>query len=229
MGRPAIPTQHTNEKIRYNFIQVTHLPSPLHLFSAAFGTSFVDPSVSNSRQLKDALYTSWQADNGGAACVRLLHADGVIGCAAPSNIPVSGPLILVNASSLASDIPPGSVALVSAADGGDFLRRCSTEEPLQARLVGVLLQHSDDFPGWNPAPISPSFERRTSYLRAAEDTVPGHQWNPKGKGIVHAEFPFPVFQLDNVTSPIALQRAKYNAEIKVRVNVDMQFSHRLTV
>ena len=42
------------------------------------------PPVSTVKELKAAIYTDMPMNQGGDACVRLLHVNGTVGCAAPS-------------------------------------------------------------------------------------------------------------------------------------------------
>lgn len=166
----------------------------------------------NTLDLKNAMYTKLQP--GSDACIRLLHSSGFVGCAAPSAALLSGPITTVSATTPVADIPQGAVALIPADQAGDFLLRCSTDTSLQQRLYGVLIEHSDEFPGWNEAPAAPY----PSY--ATHATQRDYTWNPPGLGLTSLSFPFPIFQLDNVTSPNAQLRAQYNTETSNRaVNV----------
>lgn len=99
--------------------------------------------------------------------------------------------------------------MVPAPAAGAFLQRVAQDSQLAAQLNGVLLQHSDAFPGWNPDSQTPLAE----YVLHAADR--GHVWNGPGVDVLKTAFPFPVFQLDNVSSPIAQQRATYNSDTRV--------------
>ena len=128
-----------------------------------------------------------------------------MGCASPSARAITGVLQPAIGTTPVANILPGAVAVLAADQAGAFLKRCATEPDLRERLAGVLLRHSDVFPGCNSADASPY----AAY--AVRGAGSDHPWNPRGAGLLRAEFPFPVFQLDNVSSPIAQQRAEYNA------------------
>lgn len=125
--------------------------------------------------LKTAIYTE---PLNGDACIRLLRAEGVVGCAAPGAGPVTGPLAAADAATAAGALPRGAVAVVPAAAAGAFLQRCSTDAALRSRLAGVLLEHSDEFPGWNPAAAAPLAEY------ALYDDASSYPWNPAGERAV---------------------------------------------
>jgi hypothetical protein len=109
-----------------------------------------------------------------------------------------------------ASLPQGAVALVTAVDAGSFLKHCLADSELKTRLGGVLIENSTTFPNWNAASPSPQAEY-ASYSNAT------YVWNPSGLGLINASFPFPIFQLDNVTSINARQRAEYNFQVRVRI------------
>ena len=154
--------------------------------------------------LTDAMYTKLQP--GSDACIRLLHSSGTVGCAAPSVASVTGPITTASTTTAARDLPQGAVALVPAEQAGDFLLRCFQDSQLQERLSGVLIEHSESFSGWNEAPAAPY----PAY--AVHATQKDYPWNPSGLEISSLNFPFPIFQLDNISSPDAQLRAQYNKE-----------------
>jgi nicastrin len=135
----------------------------------------------------------------------------VVGCSAPSTAPITGPLLAVTDTTAATEIPSGSVAVISSKEAGSFLQRCATSTELQNTLAGVLILHSPAFPGWNEAPTAP-------YPAYAVHDMPksarDYPWNPAGLGLESLNFPFPVFQLDNETSANAVQRLQYNEQIQ---------------
>jgi nicastrin len=159
------------------------------------------PPPDSIRELRAAVYLEPAR---GDACVRLLRADGAAGCAAPGAAPAQGPLAPAGAGTSAADIPPGTVAVVPAAEAGAFLQRAAAEPELRGRLAGVLVEHADDYPGWNAEPSAPLAEY-------APYSKKEYAWNPAGTGAAAAEFPFPIFQLDNETSAPAAARAAANA------------------
>ena len=207
----------------------------------ALDVSFTDPSISNYKELEAAIYT--ELGPGGDACVRLLTKDGIVGSASPSSTApiVTGKLFTATATTAAADFPVGAVALVTADQAGAFLARCalpqapdsstttenSSDQELRNAVAAVLILHAADkdelLPSWNAAPVAP-------YAAYTSPESPPYPWNPPGLDLLSKNFPFPVFQLDNVTSANAVLRANYNAEVAqgatnmARMELNMQAS-----
>lgn len=177
-------------------------------------------SVLNHNDLKEVMVHSLGPE--GDACVRLLHRSGYIGCASPDwqvgvDSGIEGPLFPVKSLKSIDFIPNGAVAVVSANLAGQFLLQAASNRTLQALLAGILIQHSETFPGWNEA-------SKNGYMRPKHDdpmkrsfdssdeteTESYHVWNPAGLNLVSLSFPFPVFLLDNVTSSLAISQADNN-------------------
>lgn len=166
------------------------------------------------------MYTRLQLGTGGTsggdACIRLLHSGGSVGCFCQGASCPLGPLVPVSGDTPSASLPQDAVAMVTAADAGLFLKRCIQDSELTSRLAGVLIENSTAFPGWNAANPSPLGEY-ASYSNAT------YVWNPYGLGLIDISFPFPIFQLDNVTSHNARQRAEYNIQARVRNYVLLDF------
>jgi len=157
--------------------------------------------ITNSKDLQDSIYTNLQLPGGGA-CIRLLTRNGVVGCAAPSSIPITGPLLAVTATTSADDIPLGSVALISAEEAGKFLQRCGAETELQDTLAGVLIQHSvTGFSGWNEAPAAPYAEY------AVHEPTRDYPWNPAGLDVGSVSFPLMYQEEEDVPSKVGTTRS----------------------
>jgi hypothetical protein len=190
------------------------LPSPFNFAVSANQAGSSSPPdqavITNSKDLQDSIYTRLRFPEGGA-CIRLLTRNGVVGCAAPSSDTITGQLVAVTITTRADEIPPGSVALISAEEAGKFLQRCVLEIELQNTLAGVFIQYSAvDFPGWNEASAAPYAEY------AVHEMQRDYPWNPAGLDLGSVSFPFPIYQLDNETSANAVQRAEYNREQKTK-------------
>lgn len=173
--------------------------------------------IHDARSLEAALYTSSNDDSdssGGAdadACVLLLHATGKVGCG-EGRKNAKGPLLLVQESALHNarqyDLQNNVAVVVPAVDAGQLLIKLLTSNDSLPTTVGigaVLIEHSESFPGWNPAQQNPLDEYGPG---SGHDTT--SVWNPAGLGLDNTSFPFAIFQLGNRTSSIALLRAQDN-------------------
>ncbi|GAB4818162.1 hypothetical protein N2152v2_005208 [Parachlorella kessleri] len=157
--------------------------------------------IANSKHLKKAIYTELRH---GDACVRLLHASGSIGCAAPSRDSVEGVLVRVSELQSPDAYPDAAVFVVQPDFLDDFLLSAAADPTLQRKVQAVLVEAGTPA-NFSPAPISPLAE----YALYPER---GYQWNPQGTGLSSMAFPFPVFLLDNDTTASAQLRAQYNAD-----------------
>lgn len=158
--------------------------------------------IINSKSLKKAIYAELKH---GAACVRLLHVNGTVGCAAPNKNTIEGVLVRIDASiQQPASYPDGSVFIVPPDLLDDFLLRSLEDSALRDKTKAVLVEAGEPA-NFSPASASPLAE----YMLYPEK---GYRWNPNGTGLSLESFPFPVFLLDNSTTASAQQRAQYNAK-----------------
>lgn len=179
----------------------------LLLLAGALSGAFSQQLVSTVNELKEEIYTPLPLGPGhaGDACVRLLHASGTVGCAAPTGeLPTEGRLVRLEALRQPDEYPEGAVYLLPPGLLADFLLQCRDSPSLAGRVRGVLSE-----PGPAPSYSQAAAAPLADYALYANRSYP---WNPAGKGLNGLALPFPVFLLDEGTAENARQRAAYNAQ-----------------
>ncbi|KAL4441829.1 hypothetical protein ABPG77_003745 [Micractinium sp. CCAP 211/92] len=179
----------------------------LLLLAGALSGALSQQLVSTVNELKNEIYTPLPLGPGhaGDACVRLLHASGTVGCAAPTGAqPTEGRLVRLETLRQPDEYPDDAVYLLPPALLADFLLQCRDSPSLAGRVRGVLSE-----PGPAPSYSQGAAAPLAEFALYANRSYP---WNPAGKGLNGLALPFPVFLLDDGTAENAQRRAAYNAE-----------------